>query len=515
MTACLTATGGRDVDYDVIVIGAGAGGLAAGATLASRGLKTVVLEQSDSIGGCSSYFEKDGFHFDVGACIVEIPRAHDWFYEGLGLKREEYVTFMRNDPLYELLDMSTGERLLVPSSIEGTADLIGRHSAKDAATFQSFIKKHGKRLDEFADVVLTTPQGRMRDLFGVFARYPKIIGSMGVILKPYGKLLDDMFEHPFSRSMLANYSIIGGLPPSVQSGLMFWLVYAEHDGMYYPRGGMGAIPRGMARALLELGGELYVGTQVSKVHLERGAARGVVLADGTVIRSRAVVSNLNAMNLYLEMIGEENIPRAVSKGLRSYDFSPSCTVGYLGLDYTPPLRAQHVFGMTSPELIDSFWFHVYGRGIPVPQSVGMVTSPSFMDPSMAPAGCGNLAFMTVAPSSPNGSDWQDIKWEYLDRGIDMVDALFVPGIKSHVVTKTIATPEDFETRLSIPHGSIYGFSMSMLSQMVFRPGNRSRCIKNLFLCGASTHTCSVPGAVCSGVIAADLACEDLERGRAA
>jgi phytoene dehydrogenase-like protein len=105
--------------------------------------------------------------------------------------------------------------------------------------------------------------------------------------------------------------------------------------------------------------------------------------------------------------------------------------------------------------------------------------------------------------------------EYLERGIDMLNAVHVPGVKEHIVTKTIATPEDFEKRLSLPWGNIYGFSMSMLSQMAFRPGNRSRCVHGLYLCGGSTHTCSVPGAVNSGVMAADLACEDLERRRAA
>ena len=99
--------------------------------------------------------------------------------------------------------------------------------------------------------------------------------------------------------------------------------------------------------------------------------------------------------------------------------------------------------------------------------------------------------------------------EDLEKGIGMLNALYLPGIKDHVVFKTIATPEDFEKRLGIPNGSMYGFSMSMLSQMMFRPGNMSRCVKNLYLCGASTHVGSVPGAVCSGALAAGIAASDL------
>ncbi len=98
----------------------------------------------------------------------------------------------------------------------------------------------------------------------------------------------------------------------------------------------------------------------------------------------------------------------------------------------------------------------------------------------------------------------------------MVDAMYLPGIKEHVVFKTIATPEDFERRLLIPDGCIYSYSMSLLSQMVFRPSNRSRCIPGLYLCGASTHPSgSVPGAICGGLLAAELAAGDLERRRVA
>jgi phytoene desaturase len=511
--AATVSRGLERVDCDVLVVGAGAGGLAAGATLASRGFDTVVLEQADTPGGCASSFEADGYCFDVGACIIEVARAHDWFYEGLGLRREDYVTFLRNDPQYEVFDLLTGERFLMPDSIEGMAELIARSSPADARTFIDFMTKHGKRVDEFADVMLRTPQGRLTDLARVFARYPKVIPSMRYFMAPYGKVVEDLFEHPYTRRLMSNYSVIGGLPPSLQSGMMLWLCYAEKHELSYPKGGMGAVPLGMARALADVGGSLRLGARVERILVENGRARGAVLADGAVITSRAVVSNVNATNLYLRMIGRGVLPRAVVRGLESYKPSPSVVVGYLGLDHIPPMRAQHIFAMTSPELIDGFWTSMYDKGVALPQSVGLVSSPSFADPSLAPAGKANLAFISMAPPMTNGRRWADIKWDYLEKGIETVDTIYLPGIKDHIVFKTVATPQDFEDRLSLPGGAIYGYSMSMLSQMAFRPAQRSRCVKDLYLCGASTHTCSVPGAICSGMNAADLAGRDLGRRR--
>lgn len=502
------------MDHDVIVIGSGMGGLSAGAVLASEGLDTLIVEQAEFVGGCASSFEVNGFTFDAGACVIQIPRAHDWLFNRLGLDRERYLTFIPNDPTYEWVDVLSGTRFTTPSSLEGTAEVISRFSARDAAAFMGFMQKQGRKLDGVADALFTTPQGRARDLLKTFARNPGILSSMNYILKPYKKLLFDDFEHPMTRRLLTTYSVIGGLPPSLQSSLMLWLCYAEHDGTFYPKGGMGAVPRAVAKAFEDMGGHTKLGARVNKLHMEKGRARGVVMADGNVITSRAVVANNNALPLYLDMVGEDKIPRAVAKGLKSYEFSPSCCIGYLGLDYKPDLKAQHMMALADPDIVDTFMTGLCAKGIAIPQSVGLVSSPSYMDPDLAPPGCSSMAFIVAAPPKPAGTHWQDIKWDFLEKGIETLDAVYLPGVKDHVVFKTIATPEDFENKLSIPNGSIYAFSFSIASHMVFRPSNRSRCVKNLYLCGASTHPGgSVPGSICSGMIAADLALDDIDGRR--
>jgi len=502
------------VDYDVIVIGAGVGGLSAGAVLAKEGLETLVLEQSDAVGGCAASFENAGFQFDVGACIIEVLEAHEAFYARLDLSMGDYITFLPNDPLYELVDILSGERLTVPASAEGTAEIIARHSKADADAFLRFMRKQGKLMDDFTEAVFTTPQYSFLDLLKVFAKCPRAITGLQYLMLPFNKVVDMLFTHPFTHRLVCNSAVIGGLPPSRQVGMMLWQTYAEHAGMYYPRGGMGAVPRAMAHALEDVGGEIRMDSRVESLVLEGKRARGVVLDDGTAITSRAVVSNANATNLYLKMIGEENIPRMVAKGLRSYELSPSCAVGYLGLDYRPPLQAQHTMALADPELVDLFWSDIYDKGVAVPQSVGLISCPSYMDPSLAPEGGAALSFITMAPRHPGGAPWSEMKWDYLERGIEMLDAVYIPGIKDHIVFKTIATPEDFEKRLLIPDGSIYSYSMSVLSQMIFRPSSRSKCIKDLYLSGASTHPSgSVPGALYGGLLTADMVIADMNGRR--
>ncbi|MDY6794133.1 MAG: hypothetical protein SWK76_02445 [Actinomycetota bacterium] len=89
----------------------------------------------------------------------------------------------------------------------------------------------------------------------------------------------------------------------------------------------------------------------------------------------------------------------------------------------------------------------------------MISCPTYVDPSLAPEGRRCLSFMTLAPRHPAEGAWSDIKWDYLDKGIDMLDAVYLPGVKDQVVFKTVATPENFESRLLIPDGCIYSYSL--------------------------------------------------------
>lgn len=501
------------MDYDVIVIGAGISGLCAGAVLAEAGLETLVVEQADGVGGCASSFAGSGFQFDVGACIVEVIRAHEAFYERLGLHMDDYVTFIPNDPLYELVDPLNGERFAVPASCEGTAEIIGRRSRADALAFMRFVREQGRLMDAFTEAAFTTPQCGLADLLKACARYPQAILGPRHLMLPFNKVVGKLFAHPFTRRLVCNSAAIGGLPPSRQVGMMLWQTCAEHAGMYYPRGGMGAVPLAMARALEDMGGEIWLGSRVDRLHLEGRAARGVHLDNGTTITSRAVVSSANAASRFLQQAGEERMPCPAARGLRGYELSPGCAVGYLGLDYRPPMQAQYIMAMADPEFVDPYWRGVYDTGTALPLSAGLISCPSRMDPSLAPEGGAALSFVTLAPRHPRGAPWSEIKWEYLERGIDMLDAVYLPGIRDHVVFKAIATPEDFEARMLMPHGSIYAYSMSVLSQTIFRSCNRSRCIKDLYLSGAGAHPSgSVPGAIYGGMLAADLALKDLDGG---
>ena len=124
-------------DYDVITVGAGLGGLSTAALLAKEGFKTLVLEQSDIIGGCCSTFETEGYKFDVGASIVEILQPMDRFFELMGKKREDYIDLVPCDPIYSFITPD-GQRFSYPTDIDETTRVIEKIAPEDVEGWKRF-----------------------------------------------------------------------------------------------------------------------------------------------------------------------------------------------------------------------------------------------------------------------------------------------------------------------------------------------------------------------------------------
>ncbi|HOS78330.1 MAG TPA: NAD(P)-binding protein, partial [Syntrophales bacterium] len=124
-------------DYDVIVIGAGCGGLSVGALLAKQGRKVLVLEQSDRIGGCCSTFQKEGYTFDLGASLIEDAEVIDWCFQRLGTTLDREVDLVSCDPVYDVI-MKDGTRLKYPLSAEASARNIGALAPEDVKGWHAY-----------------------------------------------------------------------------------------------------------------------------------------------------------------------------------------------------------------------------------------------------------------------------------------------------------------------------------------------------------------------------------------
>ena len=494
-------------DYDVVVIGAGLGGLTAGSILSKRGKKVLVLEQSDRVGGCCSTYEVDGYKFDIGASVVEITDMIDRAFQELGTSFFDEVDLIQCDPIYGVI-LPDGERLVYPTSVEETAEVIGKISPEDKEGFLRYSAKFEEFLSGGGLDFFLSPMNNLTDMLKTFIKIPTLLKFAPFFVMTYYDVIRKYFKDERIRQSLAYQSFYCGHSPEQAVGVFGIIPYTEHKGIYYPRGGMIEIPKALQRCGEKFGMELHLNSEVKEVIIGADRkANGVILADGTKITSDIVISNINARKLYLDMVGEENLTRMARKGIKSYNLSKSTPYICLGVDYEPPLDANHTLYTKPMDFMNEFWWEKYRHGIaPTPEEqFGLICWPTKADPSLAPEGHHIIALDFQGPYNLKGNDWDTFKEEFSEKLIDYLSVEVMPGLKDHVKTMVMSTPKDFERKLLNPGGAFYCFQQDISAQTVFRPASKSKSIKNLYLTGASTHPGGgVPTVMASGIVASNL-----------
>lgn len=491
-------------DYDAIVIGAGCGGLTAGALLAHQGRKVLVLEQNERIGGCCSTFERDGFRFDVGASIVEVLKPMELVFQKLGTTLQKEVDLIPCDPIMSIVARD-GSRITYPLSVEETGRIIAEISPEDGRRWHDFVAFMRELTAVALDTFFVEPADTLGDLLSMAQKNPRLLKFLPVFLASYQDIIQRYFKSEKILATMGYQSLYFGYPPALVPGAFAMVPYSEHEGVYYPRGGMIQIPAALQRCGERAGMEVRLNSEVTRVLVHKRQAEGVVLADGTQITARLVISNINARTLYCKLIGEEVLPGLTRTGIRSYKYSKAVPMIYVGVDYTPPLASHHSFIAVTPEGVNDYWFNAVERGRLPDEPIGLICWPSHSDPSLAPAGHHVLNLIPEGFYHLAGTDWDAEKPHFVERTLDYLSRSVVPGLKEHVKVVDCATPLDFERRLRLPEGAIYAFQQDLPAMAVFRPAARSKSIRGLYLTGSSTHPGGgVPTTIASGYIAANL-----------
>jgi len=266
------------------------------------------------------------------------------------------------------------------------------------------------------------------------------------------------------------------------------------------------IPLGFQKCGERKGMQVRLNADVQKVIVENKTAKGVQLADGTVITAEIIISNINSKKLYMDMIDQNNLSWLAKAGFKSYRYSMATPMIYLCLDYEPPLRDHHTLMTVPMQQMNDYWFNHYEKGQFPAEQFGILSWTTRSDSSLAPKGHHIIA-VTLAPGPYRlqGTTW-DIEKETIKQNvIKFLESKYLPGLREHIVYADFSTPVDFERRLKSPEGAIYAIRQDLTNAMMFRPSAKSKQIKGLYLVGASTHPGGgVPTVTASAMIAADL-----------
>jgi phytoene desaturase len=473
-----------------VVVGAGFGGLALAIRLQAQGVQTTLLEKRDKPGGRAYVYEDQGFTFDAGPTVITDPSAIEELFAVAGRKMSDYVEMLPVAPFYRLC-WEDGSHFDYANDQEALDRQIHARNPADVAGYQRFLAYSKAVFDEgylklgavpflsFRDMISAGPQlARLeawKSVYGIVARF----------------IADEQLRQAFSFHSL----LVGGNPCATTS--IYTLIHAleRRWGVWFPRGGTGALVNGLVRLFQDIGGKIELNDPVAALDTRDGRVSGVRLEDGRTFEADAVASNADVVHTYDKLLGQHPRGAAQGKALRKKRFSNSLFVLYFGLDRHHAQLQHHTvcFGPRYRELIQDIF-----KGDSLADDFSLyLHAPCVTDPSLAPPGCGSHYVLAPVPHLGNAAiDWAVEGPRYRDRIFEYLEQRYMPGLRSQLVTSRIFTPLDFRDELNAHLGSAFSLEPILTQSAWFRPHNRDSELANLYLVGAGTH----PGAGVPGVI---------------
>ena len=495
-----------DSSERVVVIGGGLGGLAAACTLAARGRPVLLIEKNDWTGGKAAVLESDGFRFDMGPTILTLPSVLKRIFAEAERDVQDYLDLVPLEPQWRCF-FDDGGQLDLVSDVDAMAQRVAAFSGRPDV---------GRGYRKFLDY--------SRQLNGVSQRYffYRNVGSIRDTFQSRGMLSASVLKDVLSlrmgstvagtvrsyipdervAQMVDHFTQYVGSAPDQSPAVLCGIAHMQTDeGIWYPHGGIAAVPQALQRLASELGVQTRTGTSVKRIVTQSDRAVGVELETGETLSAAAVVSNADSVRTHRELLGG----RAAQRFNRRRKYEPACSgvVLFLGVTrkYDHLLHHNFVFSRDPHEEFEA----IYRRGEPAEDPTCYVCAPARTEPGVAPPGGEALYILVHTPSLRPGHDWSRMLPRYRRVILDkLARAGGLHDLEDRIAFESVLTPADIEHRYRVLDGAIYGLASHGRLFGAFKPANRSPDVAGLYLAGGSAHPGpGVPMALMSGWIAAD------------
>ncbi len=476
-----------------IIIGGGPNGLTAAFYLASTGLKTLVLEARETLGGAATLAHAIG---PIRPAIVREMRLE-----------QHGVEFVQPEPRLTALT-ADGRALVFSSDVARTADAIRAFSAKDADRYPEFCDTLARLGAFFAGILDRTPPslnpsspGEAWDLLRTGRRFRSLGRKNGFRLLRWAPmaaadLVGEWFETDVLQAAIAARGVYGTAqgPWSAGTGAVM-LLQAAADPLpggssLTVNGGAGALMKGMAAAAQSVGAEIRTGATVSRILCKDGRASGVVLNDGTEIAARAVASSADPKRTLLDLLDPFELDPDFTTKVRNYRCPGRAAHVLLRLAAAPafpgiegaaaPFSGRLHIGPSIDYLERAFDASKYGE---LPQE-------PYLDAAMVEPDLLSVAAHFVPYRLARDLDWSTKRDELITIVLRTLEA-HSPGISRLIQDSLVRTPVDLEREFGLTGGHIFHGEPSLDQLLTMRPilgwAQYATPIRNLYLCGAGTH----------------------------
>jgi len=472
---------------DVVVVGAGLGGLSAAISLRAKGYHVTLVEKNNQVGGKLNERSREGFSFDLGPSIFTLPHIFRDLFRRAGKEMEDYLTLERVTPhwrnffedglaldLYEEPELMQQEMAKLPGDVDRNWNELQQFLTYARGQYHLIDEGYLRRgLDTFWEML--RHYGLMQ--FGARFDYKNTMAE-GI-----AQYLTD----PHLREIFEYFIKYVGSSAKDAPGYMNMMPIIQYDyGLWYVKGGLYELAKALQKVLDELGIELRLGAETKQI--ER-ASNGrevsqVILADGEVITADFVVCNMEAIPAYRYLLGEsESFLAKLEKR-----FAPACSglVAHVGTNRVYDQLAHHNFFYSANQ--DDHFNSVFKKGkLPEDPTIYLV-APTRSDSSKAPEGCDNLKILPhVPPIDPDNPLTEQDYHEFKDRVFTKLERMGLTDLRKHIVVEDTLTPIDIEKMYRSNRGSIYGVVSDWTKNRGFKLPKQSSKYRNLFFTGGSIN----------------------------
>ncbi len=472
----------------VAIIGGGVSGLSAGGLLSRKGLRVKLFEANAKLGGSCANTSLGGYTFHDGALYLAFPGILEHVFEKLGLNRASLlplrkITANQTTTLPDGTVVTFGNGLDVTvSGQKGDAKHIQLQRELD-----SMLKKWEPVYRLFADDILLHPLSLSRLIAKGWRHLPKLRGTVAAEITR-------LFSDEAVRAAMSGVLLFAGTPPQktpVQA--ILGLVAMLTEGFYLPEGGMGKIPEALSQSIKHNGGEIFLNSKIDRIVIKNGRVHGLQVDGQGLIEVDSVISTVSGMVTFGSLLNQEDVPNGMRRKVQSAPLSHKALVIQLGL--SNPVDTGSHSNSILPMIDEQYKVFIPDKD-DVKWPIYLV--PTITMPELAPRGGSIIEMFPPIKQDMPADDWPDQEKERIvESAVKALSRLH----ELNIVVKRVLSPKDFQDKMHLYKGAIYGLSPNADLRAQFP--HRSP-IRGLYQAGQTTYPgYGVSSAAMSGIFAAE------------
>ncbi len=476
----------------VIVVGAGLGGLSAALRLAGAGRKVTVIERESVPGGRNGLLNKDGYAFDTGPSVLTMPSLINDALNCVGEDLKDWLELIPLTPLYRAFYADGSQIDVHANTAEMEAEIAKTISSKEALGYRRYVdfvtKLYKYEMNDFINRNIDSPLNLLTP------NLARLIALGG--FRKLSPKVNQFLKDPRLQKVYSFQAMYAGVSP--QQALAIYAVIAYMDsvnGVFFPKGGMHALPRALAAAAQKHGVTFKYETTVTKLEVINGRAKAVITNTGERIECDVVVMNPDLPVVWRNLLGRTPL------SVKRLKYSPSCATLLVGSSKKYDHVAHHNihFG-------DS-WDGIFEELIDKKQLMSdpsmLVTIPTHDDSTLAPAGKESYYILYPTPNLDAQIDWKIQAKPYRDHMIKTLEDRGYIGFGDGIETEVMTTPLDWQER-GMERGAPFASAHTFFQTGPFRPRNLAHGFENVVFAGSGTQPgVGVPMVLISGRLAAE------------